>query len=404
MAMERIILEKHNQFRETPQKNLHDHLIFPPDDNEIYPPFKPEPLPSQVLSIEVEKHLGSRNLFSADKSLDGILRKLWEEEILGKEYFEQYLRNQYRRNLRPSTMRNSYRTIRSFLRLVKDWGKGHLEQVSREDLAKFVEYEQDRGSKASTVRMRLACVKAFMRFLIEGGVLDSDVLSKRLTVKVPDSLPRAIEPDDEEKLLAVIDDVRNKAMILLLLRTGMRIGELLNTLVNDVNLKERKIEIWEAQKNRVGRVVYFSDDALGALKAWLKIRDSDEENLFYSSRGNTMSYSAARAMFCKYLKKAGLSHKGYTLHCLRHSNASSLLNAGMPLECLKELLGHTSVEVTRRYARLTNKTRENEYFKAMSKIERGEIDGHYRVDLELQEILEEKKLFSTYSEELPEHP
>ena len=49
---------------------------------------------------------------------------------------------------------------------------------------------------------------------------------------------------------------------------------------------------------------------------------------------------------------------------------------------------------------LTNKTRENEYFKAMSKIERGEIDGHYRVDLELQEIFEEKKLFSTYSEEL----
>ena len=52
-------------------------------------------------------------------------------------------------------------------------------------------------------------------------------------------------------------------MILLLLRTGMRIGELLRTLLRDVNLKEQKIEIWEAQKNRVGRVVYFSDDAHG---------------------------------------------------------------------------------------------------------------------------------------------
>lgn len=404
MAMERPTLENHNQFRETPQRNLQDHLIFPPGDSEIYLPFQSEPLPSQALSIEGDKHLGSRNLFSADKSLDCILRKLWEEEIPGKEYFDQYLRNQYRRNLRPSTMRNSFRTICSFLRTVRDWGKNHLELVSREELARFVEYEQDRGSKASTVRMRLACVKAFVRFLIEGGVLDPEVLSKRLTIKVPDSLPRAIEPDDEEKLLAVIDDVRNRAMILLLLRTGMRIGELLNTPVNDVNLKERKIEIWEAQKNRMGRVVYFSDDALGALKAWLKIRDSKKELVFYALGRDTMSYSAARSMFCKYIEKAGLSHKSYTLHCLRHSNASSLLNAGMPLECLKELLGHSSVEVTRRYARLTNKTRENEYFKAMSKIERGEIDGHYRVDLELQEILEEKKLFSTYSEELPEHP
>ncbi len=404
MAMERLTLEKHNHFREAPQENLHDHLIFPPGDNEFYPTFQPESLPSQVPSMGDEGHLGSRNLFSADKSLDCILRRLWEEEIPGKEYVEEYLRNQRRRNLRPSTMRNSFRTIRSFLRLLKDWGKGHLEQIGREDLAKFVEYEQDRGSKASTVRMRLACVKAFIRFLIEGEVLDPEVLSKRMSIKVPDTLPRAIEIDDEEKLLSVIDDVRNRAMILLLLRTGMRIGELLNTLVNDVNLKEQKIDIWEAQKNRVGRVVYFSDDALGALKAWLKIRDPKKELIFYALSRDTMSYSAARSMFCKYLEKAGLSYRGYTLHCLRHSNASSLLNAGMPLECLKELLGHTSVEVTRRYARLTNKTREKEYFKAMSRIERGDIDGHYRVDLELQEILKEKELLTTHSEELPQYP
>ena len=239
---------------------------------------------------------------------------------------------------------------------------------------------------------------------LEADVADPDVISKRMTIKVPDSLPRAIEPDDEEKLLSVVDDVRNRAMILLLVRTGMRIGELLNTRFSDVNLKERKIDIWKAQKNRVGRVVYFSDDARGALMVWLKIRDPEKEFVFYSLRRDTMSYSAARSMFCKYIEKAGLSHKSYTLHCLRHSNASSLLNAGMPLECLKELLGHSSVEVTRRYARLTNKTRENEYFKAMSKIERGEIDGHYRVDLELQEILKEKELLTTHSEELPQHP
>jgi integrase/recombinase XerD len=81
-------------------------------------------------------------------------------------------------------------------------------------------------------------------------------------------------------------------------------------------------------------------------------------------------------MFCKYLKKAGLEGKRYTLHCLRHTNASALLNAGMPLECLRELLGHTSVEVTRRYARLASRTREKEYFKAMAKIEKEETDGY----------------------------
>ena len=107
-------------------------------------------------------------------------------------------------------------------------------------------------------------------------------------------------------------------------------------------------------------------------------------------------------MFCKYLKKANISHKGYTLHCLRHTNASSLLNAGMPLECLKELMGHQSVEVTRRYARLTNKTREREYFTAMERIERGEIDGYYKLDPELQKILEEKELLTSHGQELYE--
>jgi integrase/recombinase XerD len=102
--------------------------------------------------------------------------------------------------------------------------------------------------------------------------------------------------------------------------------------------------------------------------------------IFYGQKYETLTYAAAQGMFRKYLKKAGLAHKGYSLHCLRHTFASELLNAGMRLECLQPLLGHTSVEVTRRYARLTDKTREEEYFRAMALIEKGEIHGNYRFD------------------------
>jgi integrase len=80
------------------------------------------------------------------------------------------------------------------------------------------------------------------------------------------------------------------------------------------------------------------------------------------------------------------------LHCLRHTFASELLNAGMRLECLQQLLGHENIEMTRRYARLTDNTRREEYFNAMSKIEKGEIHGHYQFDFKLQEISEEKEL------------
>ncbi|MCP3873041.1 MAG: tyrosine-type recombinase/integrase, partial [Desulfobacteraceae bacterium] len=332
------------------------------------------------------------------------LKKLWKEDIPGKNHIENYLRDQYRRNLRLSSIENSLTAIVSFIALAKQDGKSCLEEVTRGDLGAFIEHEQDRGLKPSTVRLKRDLVKSFVRYQIEKEVIPAEVLFKRMIIKVPDSLPKAMEIEDEAKLLSVIKHARNRAMILLLLRTGMRIGELLNLKANDIELADKKIDIWEAQKNRVGRVVYFSEDASVALKVWLQQRDPKKMYIFYAGKRDTLTYAGARIMFCKYLQKAGIDHKGYTLHCLRHTNASSLLNAGISLECLRELLGHTSVEETRRYARLTNTTREKEYFKAMGKIQRGEIYGYYKFDPELQAILKKKKLFSQDGKKLYEYP
>jgi len=336
--------------------------------------------------------------------LDVVLSKLEQKEILGREHVEAYLRDQYRRNCKANTIRNTFSNLSIFLSFVKELGKSHLEQVSREDLFAFIEHEQDRGMKPATVHTRLGRIKAFIHFLVEQGVVREDIVTRRLTVKVPDSLPRAMEPEDVRQLLSVLDNSRDRAMVVVLLRTGMRIGELLNLLVTEVNLKERRIEIYEAEKTRVGRVVYLSEDARCYLKAWFTQRDANKQFVFYAQGRHSMSYANARLVFAKYLAKAGLSHRGYTLHCLRHTCASELLNAGMRLECLQQLLGHSTIEMTRRYARLTDKTRETDYFRAMSKIERGEIDGSYQLDPELPEVFEKKELFNPHIEELPEHP
>ncbi len=338
------------------------------------------------------------------KGLEDALKKLGQKDIPGKAHIESYLRDQYRRNCKPSTLRNSLTSITAFLTFTNRSRITHLEEISRSDMGAYVEHEQDRGLKASTVKLRLRTANAFLRYLIDNDIILPDVLSKRMIIKVPDALPKAIEPDDSKRLVSVIDHIRDRAMILVLLRTGMRIGELLNTLVEDVNLKERKISIYEAEKTGVGRVVYLSDDAVNALKAWLKKREPHKVFLFYGQGRHTISYQAFRMIFIKYLDKAGLRNKNITPHCLRHTCASDLLNAGMRLECVQQILGHSSIEMTRRYARLTDKTREEEYFKAMDKIERGEINGHYRLDSELQTFLEEKELLSSHNQELHEHP
>jgi len=319
----------------------------------------------------------------AKDALEKLSLKLKGRDLPGIELAEKYLSRLYSRNRRARTIEQNYTSITFFLEFLKTQGICCIEAVARKDLAAFVEHEQDRGMKPVSIRGRLCSVKAFLRHLIEEGVVRYEVLTKSISVKIPDALPKAIAPEDIRALLSVIDGrkcVRNRAIILILLRTGMRIGELLALRMEDINLKEQKVFIYEARKTGSGRVVYFSADAKEALVDWLQEKDPREDVLFYGTAHECLTYAGARVMFVKYLKKAGLDHKGYTIHCLRHTFASELLNAGMRLECVQPLLGHTSIEVTRRYARLTDKTREDEYFRAMALIEKGEIHGSYRFD------------------------
>jgi integrase/recombinase XerD len=329
---------------------------------------------SFCLTVKKPKYTSSPispRLIYLERILDDISRR----DLQSKEYFSEYMRQKYRRNCKANTLRQAAGSLTQFLSFYLNKGKKYLEQMTREDIEAFIEALQDRGLTPNTVRTRLCAVYAFIRFLIEKKVVSYELLERRIKLKLPDRLPRAMDPGDLKQLLSVIDNIRDRALLLLLLRTGMRIGELLNTKVHDVDLNNHRILIYEAEKNSVGRVVYYSDDAREALLSWLRVRNTFKENLFYGQGHKPLCYEAARSMFNKYLEKAGLLYSGYTLHCLRHTFATDLLNARMPLECLRVLLGHTSLEVTRIYARLTDKTREQEYFMAMDRILKGESDA-----------------------------
>ena len=329
--------------------------------------------------LESCKETKTQIFASKDRSkwFEFILEKLAKSNLQNKELIEKYLRHMYRQMYKGRTVDSSYAVIHHFLTYLQDNHKRPLKEVTRDDFEAFIEYEQDRGLKLSSVRFKLVILRAMIRFLIEQEQIMPKVLTRKVQIKLPEVLPKAIDPEDLKQFLSVVDKVRDNALFLLLLRTGMRIGELLSARVCDLNLKEQKIMIYQAEKTGSGRIVYYSEDAQAALKKWLEERDPACEFLFYGHFKKKLTYGGAREIFLKYVRKAGLVNKGYTIHRLRHTFASELLNAGMRLEYLQTLLGHTSIEVTRRYARLTDKTREKEYFKAMERIERGEIDGHY---------------------------
>jgi len=312
-----------------------------------------------------------------DSPIDRILQKISKMELPEREHFESYIRHKWRMNHKPSTLLNSFHAVSSFLTFYSGLGKSQLQDIMRDDIETFIEHEQDRGLKVTTARTRLNSLWAFLRFLIEQDIIGERILKRKIKLKVPDFLPRAIAPGDVRKILGAIKETRDRALILVLLRTGMRIGEVLRLKVRDLDIRERKIHIYEGEKNCLGRVVYLSDDALMALKLWLRRRKPQIEYLFPGLKHKHLGYTQARNIFVKCICAAGLQYKGYMIHSLRHTFASELLNAGMRLECLQLLLGHRDIEMTRRYARLTDKSREEEYFRAMTIIEQGGIHGAY---------------------------
>ena len=175
-------------------------------------------------------------------ALHKLLRRLNGVEVPEKDRLDAYLRHVTRRNRRPRTLYSLYTSIVFFLGMIKDVGKTRLEDVTKGDVEAFIEREQDRGIKITTIRTKLVSILSFLRYWMEEGVVSPEVFFRRIRLQMPERLPRAMEPDDVQKLLSVIDHTRDRAMMLVLLRTGMRIGELLGTKMSDIHLKERRID------------------------------------------------------------------------------------------------------------------------------------------------------------------
>lgn len=336
------------------------------------------------------------------RALNCLIDRLEDCELPGSEYVIAHLYDKYRKNLTETTIRQSGQVLIAFLLFFQGIGKQRIEEVIRKDIDAYVEYEQERGLKIRSVRNHLMTVYAFLGFLVHKEILAPKILYKKIRIKLPEELPRAMPMEDMWRLLAVIDKDRDLAMILLLLHTGMRIGELLNVKMTDIILPERKILLYLGEKNCHGRVVYYSDQAEHALRKWLAVKDSKSEFLFYGQKHHQkLCYVAAWGMFRQYLEKAELAHKGYSLHSLRHTFATNMLNAGLRLEVLQKLLGHLSIDVTLQYAKMSNATREKEFFKAMAIVEKGVTHEYNRVNPHLQAVFEEKKLLGAHGKELP---
>jgi site-specific recombinase XerD len=318
----------------------------------------------RAIALDIEA-ANSRN--TVIPQIDRILQKIAKLDPPGREHFESYMRHKWRMNHKPNTLKGSYNALSSFLTFYGNTGKKQIEDIVSSDVEAFVEHVQDQGLKISTVRTRLHSLFAFLRFLIEQDVIDARILKRKIRLKVPDLLPRAIAPSDVKSILGVIKDSRDRALILVLLRTGMRIGELLRLHIRDLDVRERKIHIFNGKGSK-DRVVYLSEDALTALEVYMKKRKwSKERRVFLVRkgplRGKPISVRGIQKRIEYYAKRTGIK---ISCHHLRHTMATQLLNADAALVTIQDLLGHSRITTTQCYCRVSNLKVQRDYFKAIN--------------------------------------
>jgi integrase/recombinase XerD len=144
--------------------------------------------------------------------LNRAVDKLEGSRLLGCEYVIAHLYDKYRRNLTISTIGQTGQTLGGFLAFLQEAGRLGIEEISRREVAAYVENEQERGLKINSVRNHLQTVYAFIGYLIDKDLLPLELLRKKIRVKLPEVLPRAIPTEDLRQLLAVISPVRDRAL------------------------------------------------------------------------------------------------------------------------------------------------------------------------------------------------
>jgi site-specific recombinase XerD len=270
-----------------------------------------------------------------------------------------------RRNPQARTWRDYSYDLRRFTDVVGDCPPG---EITFRDIDQFVSSQVSHGYQPATVNRRLAAILALFTYLAdEDPALVCPVLPRRHFLRQPQRLPRPVKEDDLRAFFAVIENARDRAMFLLMLRCGLRIGEVARLLLSDLYLDEPAPRLIVHGKGSRERTVYLSRQAERALCRYLDERPPARSDfVFLSYQLNGLSTTAIHKRLMRYRAQAQVR---LTAHRLRHSFANDLLCAGAPVTSIQALLGHRWLETTQIYVQANDQQVQADYYAACQKLE-----------------------------------
>jgi len=277
-----------------------------------------------------------------------------------------FRRHLKRRNFSPHT-------VKYYLNIIKQyviWLDVPLEQATVEKVDAYIDHLHRKRMHPASINLYLVIIRVFYDYLrYEERVDLTNPVKRNRRLRVPKPLPRSLRDQEVERLFGVIKGKRDMAMFKLMLRSGLRVEEVSNLSLCDIDLKKRRILVQQG-KGRKGRVVYISDDAHDDLIAYLKIRSHYRIKKVFlvekgTYKGQPISVRGIQKRIEYYAKKSGLK---VSCHRLRHTMATQLLNAEAEVETIQDLLGHNWITTTQRYCKVSNLKVQRDYFKAMRNV------------------------------------
>jgi site-specific recombinase XerD len=278
-------------------------------------------------------------------------------------------------NFRRHLKRRNYskHTVKYYLNIIKQyviWLDVALELATPEKVDMYIDHLLRKRMNPASINLYLVIIRVFYDYLrYEERVDLINPVKRNRRLRAPKPLPRSLRDQEVERLFGVIKGKRDIAIFKLMLRCGLRVEEVSNLSLGDIDLERRRIIVQQGKGGK-GRVVYISNDAHDALKAYLKLRSSNRTKRVFlvekgTYKGKAISVRGIQKRIEYYAAKSRIN---VSCHRLRHTMATQLLNAEAEVETIQDLLGHNWITTTQRYCKVSNLKVKRDYFKAMRNV------------------------------------
>ncbi|KKQ50898.1 MAG: phage integrase family protein [Parcubacteria group bacterium GW2011_GWD2_38_11] len=243
----------------------------------------------------------------------------------------------------------SSKTIKSYLHYITDLLKvssKNPKTINTDDIRKYLEDLADKGLSASSLNIAHSAFKLYFE-----KILNRRFFANIPRAKQPQKLPETLTKEEIHQIFGTIQNVKHKLMLGFMYSSGLRVSEVINCKVKDLDFESRLLRVRQA-KGAKDRTTILSEKMCPILKKYLKNKGAND-HVFESDRGGKLTERTVQKVFSDALCLSGIKRPA-TCHSLRHSFATHLLEAGTSIRYIQEMLGHAKLETTQIYTKVAN--------------------------------------------------